>query len=177
MEYIEQISKRFDLILKDLREGMMSVRTNRPSPQLIEDIKVNYLGQSILVKQLGSITVELPRDLVVNIWDQGSVASIVSAIEEANLGFGVSNQGKQVRVSLPQLTEERKEELVKIVRVMSEESRIKMRVERDEAMKHVKELKDEDERFRAKEELQRLVDTFNSGVEELIDKKVKDILE
>ena len=177
MEYINQVSKHFDSILENLREEIMSIRTNRPSPKLVEDIKVNYLGQMISVKQLGSIAVELPRDLVINVWDQNSAASIINAIEAANLGVGISNQGKQVRVSLPQLTEEREQELIKMVRAMSEESRIKMRIERDEAIKSIRELKDEDERFRAKEKLQTLVDTFNSGTEELVNKKTKDILE
>ncbi len=177
MEYIDQVSKRFDLILEKLKEEMMSIRTNRPSPKLLEDIRVNYLGQIISVKQLGSITIEQPRDLVINVWDQNSVSGIVNAIEAANLGVGVSNQGRQVRVSLPQLTEERRQELTKMVRAMSEEGRIKMRVERDEAVKNIKELKDEDERFRAKEKLQALVDTFNLEIEEAVGKKTRDILE
>ena len=177
MEYIDQISKRFESILENLKKEMMSIRTNRPSPKLVEDIGVNYMGQLISIKQLGSIAVEPPRDLIINVWDQNTVSSIVNAIETANLGVGTSNQGKQIRVSSPQLTEEKKQELIKMIKSMSEDGRIKMRVERDEAVKNIKELKDEDERFRAKERLQTLVDTFNSGVEELIEKKTKDILE
>jgi ribosome recycling factor len=177
MEYIDQISKRFDFVLENLKEEMMSIRTNRPSPKLVEDVKVNYMGQVVSVKQLGSISVEPPRDLIINVWDQSAISNIVNAIEAANLGVGTSNQGKQVRVSLPQMTEERKQELIKMIKSMSEDGRIKMRVERDEAVKNIKELKDEDDRFRAKEKLQILVDTFNSGIDDLVEKKTKDILE
>ncbi|MDD5711096.1 MAG: ribosome-recycling factor [Candidatus Colwellbacteria bacterium] len=177
MDTLDSISKNFNVILGGIREEIMSIRTNRPSPKLVEDIRVNYLGQVMSVKQLGSISIDPPHDLIVNAWDQNSVASIINAIEAANLGVGASSQGKQIRISLPQLTEERKQELIKAVRTVSEEGRIKMRMERDEFMKSIKELKDEDELFRAKEKLQILVDTFNSGIEELVEKKIKDILE
>ncbi|MBU2101643.1 ribosome-recycling factor [Patescibacteria group bacterium] len=176
MEHLVMTEKRFNEIIEILKEGLQTIRTNRPNPKLIEDVKVNYLNQFIPIKQLGSTNIEIPRDLVVNVWDQSAVAPIVSAIESANLGVGVSSQGKTVRVTLPALTEERKQELVKLVKSISEENRIKMRLERDEAVKKTKDLKDEDERFRAKEKLQKLVDGFNKMADELTAKKTEDIL-
>ncbi|MDZ4231439.1 MAG: ribosome-recycling factor [Patescibacteria group bacterium] len=177
MELIEKTGGEFDSLIEEFRGDLSSVRTNRPTPKLIEDIPVSYLDQKMLVKQLGSIGIEPPRDLVVNVWDQNAVASIAKGIREADLGVGVSEQGKTVRVTLPDLTEERKEELVKVVKGMAEEIRIKMRRLRDEAQKEVKEDKDEDAVFKGKERLQGLVDKFNQQIDELVDRKTKEVLE
>jgi ribosome recycling factor len=176
MEYLKKVAQRFETIIASLGEELLSVRTNRPSPKIIEDIKVDYMGQILTIKQLGSIVIDPPRDLVVNLWDQSITANVVNAIQASNLGINASGQGKQIRVSLPQLTEERKRELIKMTKSISEESRIRMRLERDEAVRIIKDLKDEDERFRAKEELQKLVDKFNSTIEELVENKTKEIL-
>ncbi|PIR97798.1 MAG: ribosome recycling factor [Candidatus Colwellbacteria bacterium CG10_big_fil_rev_8_21_14_0_10_42_22] len=177
MEYLKETKTKFDRILEVLKEEFNNIRTNRPSPKLIEDIKVNYMEQQIPIKQLGTINVEPPRDLIINMWDQNVISLTVNAIEGAGLGVNVSSQGKTIRVTLPVLTEERKKELIKLVKSTSEGSKIKMRLEREDAVKKGKGLKDEDERFRAKEKLQELVDEFNKRVDELVDKKTTDILE
>lgn len=177
MELIEQAKEKFEKVLDYFKEEITGIRTNRPTPKLIEDIQVDYFEQKMPIKQLGSITVEAPRDLLVSVWDENAVSSVQNAIEAANLGVNVSQQGKIVRAKLPDLTEERKTELVKIVKSMAEESRIKMRQERDEINKAIKEVKDEDDQFRAKEKLQELVDKFNSQVDEIVEKKNQEIFE
>ncbi|OGY57047.1 MAG: hypothetical protein A2Y84_02250 [Candidatus Colwellbacteria bacterium RBG_13_48_8] len=177
MEYLNEIKKKFGHLLEKFKDDLHSVRTNRPTPKLIENISVDYLGQLLPIKQLGSIGTDLPRDLVVSVWDQNTAASVASAIEGANLGLRASCQGKIVRATLPDLTQERKQELAKLIKSMAEEERIKMRVERDEALKIIKELKDEDDCFRAKGELQKMVDEFNHDVDATLESKNKEIFE
>jgi len=177
MELIEKTKTDFDSLIEEFKGDLSGIRTNRPAPKLLEDIPVMYMEQKMLVKQLGSIGIEPPRDLVVNVWDQTAAGAIAKAIQDSDLGVGVSEQGKTVRVKLPDLTEERKQELGKLVKSMAEEIRIKMRRLRDDAQKDIKEEKDEDEVFRGKEALQKLVDEFNKNIDELVDIKTKEILE
>ncbi len=176
MELIEQIKNTFDSLIKTFQDELSGVRTNRPTPKLLENIEASYLGQTMPIKHLASIGIEPPRDLVVNVWDQNAISSVSKAINDANLGVSISEQGKTVRVKLPELTGERKEELIKIIKGMAEDVRIKMRNERDKAQKVIKENKDEDAVFRDKGRLQGLVDAFNKDIEELITQKTGEIL-
>ena len=177
MELIEQTKEQFNSLAAAFREELSGVRTNRPTPKLLENVDVSYLGQTMPIKHLGSISVEPPRDLVVSVWDQNAAASVSKAINEAKLGVSVSEQGKVIRVKLPELTGERKQELIKIIKGMAEDIRIKMRNERDGAQKVIKEDKDEDVVFKNKERLQGLVDTFNKEIDDLTNKKTGEILE
>ena len=177
MELIEQTRGKFNALAATFKEELSGVRTNRPTPKLLENINVDYLGGMTPIKHLASIGVEPPRDLVVNAWDQNATSSISKAINEAKLGVSVSEQGKTIRVKLPELTEERKQELIKFVKGTAEDIRIKMRNERDEAQKVIKENKDEDIVFKGKEHLQKLVDAFNKEIEDLTAKKTGEILE
>lgn len=177
MELIDQTKQKFDTLLNSFKEELSGVRTNRPTPKLLENIEVSYVGQNMPIKHLASIGIEPPRDLVVNVWDQNATSAVAKAINDSKLGVSVSEQGKLIRVKLPELTQERKEELSKLIKSMAEAVRIKMRNERDDAQKIIKEEKDEDIVFKNKERLQGLVDAFNKQVEELTDKKIGEIME
>ncbi len=177
MELIEQTKGTFDSLTAAFREELLGIRTNRPTPKLLENIEVSYLGQTMPLKHLASIGIEPPRDLVVNVWDQNAIKSSVLAIDEAKLGVNVSEQGKSIRVKLPELTGERKQELIKVIKGMAENIRIKMRNERDEVQKAIKEDKDEDAVFKNKERLQGLVDAFNKEIDSLTNQKTGEILE
>lgn len=177
MELIEQTKTKFNSLIAAFKEDLSGIRTNRPTPKLLENVDVSYLGQTTPLKHLGSISIELPRDLVVNVWDQNAVSSVTKSINDAKLGVTASEQGRLVRVKLPELTEERKQELIKVIKSMAEDIRIKMRNERDDVQKNIKEEKDEDIVFKNKERLQGLVDTFNKEIEDLISRKTGEILE
>ena len=92
----------------------MAVRGNRPSPVLVENLRVDYFGQSLSVKQLGSISINPPREIDINVWDKNAIPGVVKAIETA--GFSANFEGKIIRINLPPLNEERRQELVKIVK-------------------------------------------------------------
>ena len=175
MEYLKTLEGKFSGLLTKFKEELSSVRTNRPTPKLVESVRAEYAGGSLAINQLGSISVEPPRSIIVTPWSQDAVAPIAKAIEAANIGVSAAAQGNVVRVTLPELTEERRQELIKLVRKMAEETRIKMRIERDETNKIINREADKDQKFRAKEELQKLVDKFNEEVESLTENKITEI--
>ena len=175
MEYLKELEQKFNNLALKFKDELSSVRTNRPTPKLVDSIKVEYAGQFLAVNQLGSISVEPPRSIIVTPWSTDSAPSIVKAIEAANIGVGAAQQGNVVRITLPELTEERRQELIKLVRKMAEETRIRMRIERDEVNKTINQEVDKNEKFRAKEALQKLVDKFNQEVDEVINAKIQEI--
>jgi len=177
MDYFKEIESKVKPLVEWLKNEFTGIRTNRPSPKLLENIKVNYLGQELLVKQLGSITIEPPRTLLVTSWDKTSVNAISKAIESANLGVSTAITDHTIRVSLPDLTEERKKELIKLVKSMAEETRIKIRAARDSVNKKVNELEDEDMKFKAKEQIQKGTDAANNEIERILEEKTKEINE
>lgn len=175
MEYLEELQQKFDRLIGELKEELATIRTNRPTSKLIEDIPVTYMEQVMSIKQVGSILTELPRDLIVTPWDKESTASIAKGIEDAKLGLTSSVQGHIVRVTLPELTDERREELSRIAKKIAEDTRIRMRVLRDDVNKKVNAEADEDTKFRNKEKLQKSVDSFNESVDSLIESKISEI--
>lgn len=172
--------------LKSLVDGFKSeiqtLRGSRPSPKMVEDIKVDYYGQLTPVKQLGSISVIPPREININVWDKNAVSAVAKAIEESNLKVTANTDGNLIRINLPPLTEERKKELEKVIRKMAEETRIKVRTAREEANKGIKSMEDEkklseDAAFKQKNEIQKLVDKTNKEIENLLENKLKEVFE
>lgn len=175
MEYLKELEQKFSSLILKFKDDLSSVRTNRPTPKLVDSIKAEYAGQFLAINQLGSIGVEPPRSIIITPWSTDSAPSIVKAIEMANIGVGAAQQGNIVRVTLPELTEERRQELIKLTRKMAEETRIKMRIERDEINKIVNREPDKDQKFRAKENLQKLVDKFNEEIDSAVESKIAEI--
>lgn len=175
MEYLKGLEEIFNSLALKLKDELSSVRTNRPTPKLVETIRAEYAGNLLAINQLGSISIEPPRSIIITPWSIDSAASIVKAVEIANIGVGVAQQGNVIRITLPELTEERRQELIKLVRKMAEETRIRMRIERDEVNKIVNQETDKNEKFRAKEALQKLVDRFNREVDEVVNAKIQEI--
>lgn len=183
---MEQILKDFESachqVLNKFHEELQSVRGNRPSVQLVENIVVECYGQSMPVKQVGSLSVRPPRDIEINVWDKGVIGSVVKAIQESNVGLSVSNDGNVIRATLPALTTERREEFSKLVKKMSEQTRIQLRAKRDDANKHLKTAEEngeisEDQVFKGKEKIQSVTDIFNKEIETALDKKVAELSE
>ncbi len=169
-------------ILNHLQEELRGVRSNRPSVQLLEDVRVDYYGQPMTVKQLGSLSIQPPRDILVSVWDKAAVGAVSKAIETTKAGFSVSTDGNVIRVSLPPLTDERRAELTKLVKKMAEETRISIRGQRDEMMKKIKTAEDgkeisEDAAFRYKEKAQKMVEDTNKGVETATENKLRELSE
>ena len=182
-----------DIILKNLELGLKqniehfksqlsTIRGNRPSPKLVEDIKVEYYGQKMTVKQVGAISIAPPREIQISIWDKNVVNTVAKAIESSNLNVSSSVDGNVIHINLPPLSEERRQELIKVVKKEAESARIQIRSQRDEAIKESKNEFDEgkiteDDKFQAKEKIQEAVDKANEEIEKILENKIREIEE
>ena len=176
---MEKELKQFEDFLRKITENFKNeisgIRTNRPSPKLVEDIKVDYFDQKMTVKQLGSIAIVPPREININIWDKRAVGPVAKAIEVSGLGLSSNIDGNLIRVNLPQLTDERRQELAKLIKSLAENSRIKIRSSRDDTNKKAKALPDEDNKFKSMKKIQDLVDKYNKEIENSLSAKVQEI--
>ncbi len=157
------------------------INTGRATPAVLDLVSVENFGARMAVPHIASIIGEDQRTLRVSPWDKSNIKLIEKAINDANLGLSVSVDEAGLRVSFPQLTEERRHALVKVLKEKLEEARVKLRLLREDALKdlEVKEKEGgmgEDEKFRHKEELQKLVDEWNTALEETFRKKEKDVM-
>ena len=181
-DLIQDASRRMDRSIEAARTELNSVRTGRASGALLDRIEIDYYGQRTPLKQLATINVPEPRMLTIQPFDPTSLKAIERAIQESDLGLTPSNDGKQVRLPIPALTEERRKELVKVVRKIAEEGRIAVRNVRRDAIHHLKELAqkgevgDDDER-RAEERVQKLTDAHTNTIDDLLKHKEAEIME
>lgn len=164
-----------------LQKELANVRTNRANPAILDGVHVDAYGSDMLINQVASVTNEGPRTLRITPWDQGLVKAIEKSISTANLGVSVSVDDKGVRVSFPELTSERRTEIVKLAKEKVEQARIQVRKHRDEVNSDIdKKEKEggmgEDEKFAFKKEMQKYVDDANKKFVDLLDKKEKEIL-
>jgi len=158
------------------------VRTGRASATLLDRVNVDYYGQRTPLRQLATINVPEPRMLTIQPFDPNSVKTIERAIQESDLGLTPSNDGKLIRLPIPQLTEERRKELVRYVRQLAEEGRVAVRNVRRDVIHHLKELVDNgdvgaDEEHRAEHRVQELTDEHTKSIDELLKHKEAEILE
>jgi ribosome recycling factor len=171
---------RTDEIKKWLEREFSSIRTGRATPMLLDLVQVESYGTRVPIQQVGSVSVEDARTLRIAVWDQNAVKALEKAITEADLGVSVVSDGGGVRVIFPELTSERRVQLLKIAKAKHEESRVSVRGARDEVMKEIDKLEKEgemsqDEKTRAKEEVQKCVDACNSALTALLELKEKEI--
>lgn len=164
------------------RKEFSTIRTGRASPSLVENIKVDYYGNPTPLKQIATIQTPEARLIVIQAWDPNAIDNIEKAILSSDLGITPNNDGKVIRLSLPQLTQEKREELTKVVRKLSEDSRISVRSIRRDANDQLKKLeKDkgipEDERFKSQDEIQKVTDKYIGQIDKLLGEKEKEILE
>ena len=157
-----------------------TVRTGRANPQLLHRITVDYYGTPTPLQQLASIAVPEPRLLVVQPFDKSTVSDIERAIQQADLGLNPSNDGSVIRIAFPPLTEERRKELIKLVRHMAEDGRVSVRNIRRHSKSDMEELHGEisdDDIHRGEEELQDLTDEYIEKIDNLLSNKEAELLE
>lgn len=165
-----------------LEEDLAAVRTGRASPALVEKLQVEYYGVLTPLIQLASIGVPEPRSLLIRAYDASTLKAIEKAILASDLGLTPNNDGKAIRLNLPPLTEERRRDLVKIVRNRLEEARIAVRNVRRDSIKDLREFENEkliseDELKRGEDELQTITDNFINEINELGDRKEVEVME
>ena len=181
-DLIQDATRRMDKSVESAQGEFTTLRTGRASPALLDRVQIDYYGQKTPLKQLATINAPEPRLLTVQPFDPNSLQSIERAIQESDLGLTPSNDGKVIRLPIPQLTEERRQELVKVVRGMAEDGRVAVRNVRRDVIHHLKELVDKgevgkDEEHRAEERAQKLTDEHTKKIDELLQRKEAEILE
>jgi ribosome recycling factor len=168
--------------VKRLEAEMRTVRTGRASPALLERVKVDYYGTATPLNQLAVISAPEPQLLAVRPYDPSSLSDIERAIQASDLGLTPSNDGKIIRLVIPGLTEERREEIVRMVNRRIEEAKVALRNIRRDALEDLREFESErliseDEFYRTREDLQDLIDRYTEMVEEIGERKAKEIRE
>jgi ribosome recycling factor len=181
-DLIQDAARRMDKSVEAVRGEFNTVRTGRASPALLDRIAVDYYGQPTPLKQLATISAPEPRLLTIQPFDPNSLKAIERAIQESDLGLTPSNDGKLIRLPIPQLTEERRRELVRLVGRYAEEGRIAVRNVRRDLMHHLKELVvngevGDDEERRAEDRAQKLTDEHVKAIDELLKHKEAEIME
>lgn len=181
-EIFEDLKDRMGKSIESLKREYSRLRTGRASISLLDGIRVSYYDTPTPLNQMASLAVPEPRLIVIQPWDKTAIEDIEKAILKSELGLTPINDGKVIRISIPPLTEERRKELVKVARKMSEENKVSIRNIRRDANEMLKDLKKEkeiteDDLFRSQEEVQKATDQFISQVDELCAAKEKEILE
>ncbi len=161
---------------------MISLRAGRANPQLLDRIKVDYYGTETPLTQMANIASPEPRLLTISLWDQKAIPLVEKAILKSDLGLNPTNDGKLIRLTVPELNEERRKELTKVARKGAEEAKVAVRAIRRDAMEHLKKLKKdsvitEDEQRKAEDELQKATDAAIKDVDKICADKEKEIME
>jgi ribosome recycling factor len=185
MESIDDIllesDDRMTKAVEFLQQELTGLRTGKASPSLVENIQIEYYGAQTRLRQLAGIATPEPRLIVINAYDPTALGAIEKAILAANIGVTPMNDGRVIRIPIPELSEERRKELVKVAHRMSEEARVAIRAVRRDANEQIKALEKsggctEDERDKALEDIQKYTDDFAKKVDTMLAAKEKDIM-
>jgi len=181
-EFFAKHKADFDGVLNFYKSDIASVRTGRATPALVEDLPVDAYGQKMTIKELASISAPEPRTVMIQPWDKNVLENIASAIHKSGVGLAPIVDGDLIRLSIPSLTEERRKEFIKLLKQKSEQARVKIRNVREDIWGKVQHMEKngeirEDEKFRAKEDLQKIVDAQNHMIEELEKKKEGELMQ
>jgi ribosome recycling factor len=181
-ELLADARDRMSKSVESMRHEFGSVRTGRASPALLDRINVDYYGTSTPLKQLATLSAPEPRLLTIQPYDKTSIKAIERAILESDIGLTPSNDGNLIRLGVPELTEERRKQLVRVVRQIAEEGRVAIRNVRRDVMHDLRELKEageagSDDEHRAEVELQKVTDARVKELDELLKHKEEEILE
>lgn len=168
--------------VKTLEEDLAAIRTGRASPALVERLEVDYYGTRTPLQQIANISAPEPRLVTIKPFDPSTMKDIERAIQVSDLGLTPSNDGKIIRLSIPPLTEERRHELVKLVRSRAEEARVAVRNVRRDVQNELRDLEkekeiSEDELYRSEERLQKITDEHIEAINGVSEKKEAEVLE
>lgn len=177
-EYTEKMNKTIEV----MKAEFATVRAGRANPAVLDQIKVDYYGQPTPIQQIATISTPDPRTLVIQPWDASSIKPIERAIQTSDLGINPQNDGRVIRLVFPQLTEERRKELIKQVRKYGEDSKVAVRNIRRDAMEKYKAMRKkseitEDDLKDAEKDLQKLTDEYIKKIDSVVEVKEKELSE
>lgn len=179
-ELVEKVKPEFEKTFKFLEQEISKIRTSRASPALVEDIEVDCFGSKFTLKQLAAISSPEANQLAIQPWDSSYIEPIQKAIAQSGLGMSSAVDKNLIRLSMPLMTQEYRDSLSKILNEKSEQTRETMRHWRDDAWSKIQQAQrekkiSEDDKFRGKDELQKLIDDYSKKIKDLIDKKKNEI--
>lgn len=172
----------FDGVADFYKSDIASIRTGRATPALVEDVAVDAYSQKMTIKELASINAPEPRTIVIQPWDKSVLEAIVGGIRKSDVGLAPVVDGELIRLSIPALTEERRRDFVKLLKQKTEDARVKIRRLREDLWGTIQKMEKsgeitEDDKFRGKEDLQKIVDEHNKKIEELEKKKEGELMQ
>ena len=181
-DFLADAKRRMDRSIEATHQEFNSIRTGRASPGLLDRINIDYYGTPTPLRSLATVAAPEARLLTVQPFDPGSMKSIERAIQESDLGLTPSNDGKMIRLPIPALTEERRKELVKVVRRVGEDGKVAIRNVRRDVMQHLRDLVvkgevGDDEERRAEQQVQKLTDEHTKSIDDLLKVKEAEIME
>jgi len=179
---LEESEEKMENALLALKREFGRIRTGRASPNLLEGITVEYYGSMVPIRQVANISVPEPRLLVIQPWDRNALSAIEKSINKSELGLNPMNDGVVIRLPIPALTEERRKDLVKIVRKLAEENRVSVRNARRQEIEEMRKLEKEgditeDDLHRGMEKVQELTDSYIEKIDGFLKKKEEEIME
>jgi ribosome recycling factor len=179
-QFVKDLDAALAGVVSKFKQELGQIRSNRPSPDMVQDLKVSVYDQMLSIRELGSLSVLPPRTIQITLWDAAAVGAVAKAIEQAHLGLSVTNDGNSIRATLSPLGNERREEMTKLVKKTAEAARIQVRGKREEAVKRIKEAETgktitQDDAFKSKEKVQKAVDKANSEVEAGMEAKLNEL--
>ncbi len=179
---MNETKKEFDKIISFYESDIAGIRSGRATTSLVENIMIDSYGTKMPLKQVASINIPGPRIITIQPWDKTLTSVIEKAITQSDLGVNPSNSGDLINIPLPPLTEEFRRGLTKILNEKSEEARVSLRRVREDTWRKIQDdARDgkirEDDKFKGKEELQKLIDEYNDKVEKISERKNKEIME
>lgn len=179
---LKDAETRMTKAVESVRQELIKIRTGKATTQLLDTVKVDAYGTMMPLQQVGTVSVPDPHSITVTPWDKSMLHPIEKAILTANLGLNPSNEGTMIRVPIPPLNEERRRELVKLVKKFGEEGKVAIRNIRRDGNEHLKKAEkeehfSEDERKRGEQEIQKNTDKFIKDIDGLLAAKEKEIME
>lgn len=179
--FLSDSKPQFQKAVDHLKEELGALRTGRAHPALVEKVMVDAYGTMTPLKGVGSVTIPDAKTIAIEPWDANLVKNVEKALSDAQLGMNPTVQGKVIRLVMPPMTEERRKELVKIVKEKAEEARKSVRSVREKVREKVGEMEKskqltEDDRFKAQDELDKMTKEFSSLIEKTIEEKEKEIM-
>lgn len=180
-QLIEGSKKDFEKSIEHFKEELNQLRTGRASTALVDGLMVDYYGSKSPLKQVASVSIPEGRTIVISPWDKDNLINIEKAVRESQLNLNPINDGQVIRINIPQLNEERRKELVRVLNQKSEDARVSVRKIREAIWEEIQESEKqgkigEDDKFAGKDKLQKVVDGYNGKIEEIREKKEEEIM-
>jgi len=179
-DILHDTGQKMKKTVESVKREFAEVRTGRASPAIVEGILVEYYGTKTPIKQLATISTPDARLIAIHPWDASIIGEVEKSVLQSNIGLTPNNDGKIIRISIPHLTDERRQELDKIVKRVAESGRVSLRTARRDANEDLKQLEKnkeiaEDDRFKSQDEVQKLIDKYTAQMDQALEAKEKEI--